>query len=191
MYCQNCGSILQPDANFCGKCGRGSKSVGTTSGSSKYATPAPSRLPTFVWLLIGILCVMILGSLGSSLVPHDATHKAPERLEQKPAVAKSPDLTAQQVGSILFEHYMPSLKMLNAGIDVSSGRWYSVREGSAVNCEGDNCYYLEYAFQIVDAQGTAHDVKCEWDVDSHRRTATPRNEQARYYWTAAVPGWSK
>jgi hypothetical protein len=62
---------------------------------------------------------------------------------------------------------------------------------SAVNCEGDNCYYLEYAFQIVDAQGTAHDVKCEWDVDSHRRTAAPRNEQARYYWTAAVPGWSK
>jgi zinc-ribbon domain len=191
MYCQNCGSIIQPDANFCGKCGFSSKSAATASSSSQCLTPAPTKLPTFVWLIIGFLCVMILGSVGSSFILNDATHRLQEPSERKPSIQNNPDLTAQQVGSVLFEHYMPSLNVANAGVDVSSGHWYSVREGSAVNCEGENCYYLEYTFQIVDAQGIEHEVKCKWDVDSHGRTATPRNEQARYYWTAAVPGWNK
>jgi hypothetical protein len=141
--------------------------------------------------LIGLLCVTALGSVARSVILNDATQKRRESTEQKPAVQRSPDLTAQQVGGILFEHYVPSLNMVNAGVDVSSGHWYSAREGNAANCESDECYYLEYAFQIVDAQGTAHEVKCEWDIDSHGRTATPRNEQARYYWTVAVPGWNK
>jgi hypothetical protein len=159
--------------------------------SSRYAAPVPRKMPTFVWLLIGFLCVMTLGSVARAVILSDATRKQRESTEQKAAAQRTPDLTAEQVGSILSEHYMPSLNMVNAGVDVSSAHWYSAREGNAANCESDDCYYLEYAFQIVDAQGTAHQVKCEWDIDSHDRTATPRNEQARYYWTVAVPGWSK
>ena len=51
--------------------------------------------------------------------------------------------------------------------------------------------YFEYSFQIVDAQGNAHEVKCEWDVDAAYHMATPRNEQARYYWAKARPGWNR
>jgi hypothetical protein len=39
-----------------------------------------------------------------------------------------------------------------------------------------NCWYVDYAFQIVDAQGFAHEVKREWDVDVMQHTAVPKNE---------------
>lgn len=92
------------------------------------------------------------------------------------------NLSGPPINGILWESYRPSFNMLNAGVDVSAGRFESFQEGQTSNCTTADCYYLSYSFDIVDATGTSHDVECEWDVDVATRTATPRNAQARYYW---------
>jgi hypothetical protein len=66
---------------------------------------------------------------------------------------------------------------------VNTGHWDAFKEGTTVRCSGD-CWYVEYDFQIVDAEGKAHQVRCERDVDMAAHTAVPRNEQAQYYWTS-------
>jgi hypothetical protein len=45
-----------------------------------------------------------------------------------------------------------------------------------------NCWYAEYVFPIVEAQGAAHEVSCEWDVNIVQHGCSTEHEQASYYW---------
>jgi hypothetical protein len=185
-FCAYCGSNLRAEARFCTDCGR---ETGAPATKILPATQRTWKQSTFFWLTCSVVVFFILVRLIMAFAPNYSPPQEPQGADG--GAQKSRDLTQEQVGNILFQHYMPSPNMLNAGVDISSGHWYSTREGRTARCDGDNCYYLEYRFQIVDAQGNSHDVKCEWDVDAADRTATPRNEQARYYWTRARPGWKK
>jgi hypothetical protein len=88
----------------------------------------------------------------------------------------------QAVAAIVRESYVPSVAMMNPGVDAINSGWWDAYSESSTRCNSGDCYYVSYGFQIVDAQGSTHAVKCEWDVDRSQRMATPRNEQANYYW---------
>jgi len=155
----------------------GAKPTHPPVAEPKFTRPGNSRRRLAFLIFVAVLLLVMF-------LPLLLVHKTDQPVADPAYEGKKPtqELSTKEVGAILLQSYAPSLNMLNQGVDVSAGRWFSFQEGQTVRCGSDNCYYLSYQFNIIDAQGKSHDVECEWDIDSTSRTAIPRNPQARYYW---------
>ncbi len=171
-FCAYCGANLQADDKFCPGCGQ---PVG--QGAAGPPSAKPKRSSLWLWLIpASVVLAFVAGVVG--LV------RLGEKSERQPQES-TPDLSTSAVYGILVESYMPNpvtMEEHSSRENIFAGHWLSFREAQS-RCGSGNCYYLSFRFDTIDAQGTSHEVECEWDIDATRRTATPRNPQARYYWT--------
>jgi len=202
-FCSSCGSGLQSDARFCPNCGRETISLATTapqpkrSGGSFFLLGAVfgwvRRHPIWTALLvsfaIGIIRLSVLNT------PPKPSHLEPSEVHlppgENPTVEKKPELPTEDVMAIVYKSYESQLPSPPTDDPLEARRlekWRDARESShrqprTPNCVDDNCYRMEYSFNIMDLKGDTHVAECDWDVDATRHLATPLNGYARYYFT--------
>ncbi len=168
-FCTQCGTKLETDAKFCPSCGQ-AVSQGQVASVVLLAKPKHRPLTWYVGLaLIVFACWGGLSYFGGGRddLLRTQAKDTPERQHAAISVV---------IASYTFSDYArtPTPDLSN------SGRWNAFSESSD-RCNSGNCYYVSYHFQIVDGEGDAHEVECDWDVDLTHRTAVPRNAQARHY----------